>query len=236
VTRPVDVLDSLRLRFGTSIPREFSSRYGRWFRPGGQVTFGRMPEARLKARYTLPTTDAWRKVFTRELSPGPSIESDDPRISRRAVHLAGDEKDPTAVARSIVAWVHDSLRAETGAPTTAAGAVARMSGDAREFALLTAAMARAAGIPAHPVSGLLQHEGRFYIHSWTEIYLGRWIPVDAMLDQFPADASHLSFMSGSADPGPDLARILARLPVTVTGTVAATGNLPSPVSRHPSQR
>ena len=79
----------------------------------------------------------------------------------------------------------------------------------------------AAGIPAHPVSGLLQHEGRFYLHSWTEIYLGRWIPVDAMLNQVPADASHLAFIAGYADAGPDLARILSRLPITVTGSVRA---------------
>lgn len=220
-TKPVAVLDSLRVRFGASIPREFSSRYGRYYRPGGHVTYGRMAAARLTSRYSLPTTDAWRKVFTRELSPSPAIESDDPKIARRAARIAGDEKDPAAVARRIVAWVHDSLRAEAGAPTSAAGAVARLSGDAREFALVTAALSRAAGIPAHPVTGLLQHEERFYLHSWTEVYLGRWIPVDAMLNQFPADASHLSFTSGSADPGPDLARILTRLPVTVTGSVKA---------------
>jgi transglutaminase-like putative cysteine protease len=71
------------------------------------------------------------------------------------------------------------------------------------------------------VSGLLQHEGRFYLHAWTEIYLGRWIPVDAMLDQFPADASHLSFLSGAADADPDLSRILTRLPITVIGTTRA---------------
>lgn len=221
-TKPVVVLDSLRVRFGASIPREFSSRYGRYYRPGGQVTYGRMPEARLKARYSLPATEAWRKVFNRELSPGPTIESDDPRIARRALRLAGDERDPGVVAQRILTWVHDSLHAQAGAPsTTASGAVARRSGDAREFALVAAALARAAGIPAHPVSGLLQHEGRFYLHAWTEIYLGRWIPVDAMLNQFPADASHLAFIAGTADPGPDLARILARLPVTVTGTVQA---------------
>ena len=220
--RPDRVLDSLRVRFGASIPREFAVRYGRYYRPGGQVTFGRMPESRLKSRYMLPTTAAWRKVFVKELSPGPSIESDDPAIARRASRIAGDERDPTAVARRIVAWVHDSLRAEAAsAPTTASGALARRAGDAREFALLAAALSRAAGIPAHPVSGLLQHDGRFYIHSWTEVYLGRWVPVDAMLNQVPADASHLSFVSGAPDAGPDLARILSRLPVTVTGSVPA---------------
>jgi transglutaminase-like putative cysteine protease len=116
--------------------------------------------------------------------------------------------------------VHDSLRAEGGAaPLSAAAALARRSGDAREFALLTTALARAAGVPAHPVAGLLQHEGRFYMHAWTEVYVGRWVPVDAMLNQFPADASHLSFLTGSADPSPDLARVLTRLHLTVIGAV-----------------
>ena len=219
--KPDEVLDSLRVRFGASTPREFAVRYGRNYRPGGLVSFGRMSGTRLKSRYVLPASESWRKVFVKELSPSPSIESNDPDIARRAVRIAGDERDPTEVTRRIVAWVHDSLRAEASAPTTAAGALRRGGGDAREFALLATAMSRAAGIPAHPVSGLLQHNGRFYLHSWTEIYLGRWVPVDAMLDQVPADASHLPFSSGVADPGPDLARILTRLPVTVTGSVKA---------------
>jgi transglutaminase-like putative cysteine protease len=219
-SRPTEVFDSLRVRFGASIPRDFASRFGRYYRPGGQVTYGRVPEARLKSRYTLPTTDAWKKVFHRELSAGPAIESDDPALTRRALRIAGHERDPSIIARRIVSWVRDSIRAEAGAPATGAlAAVARGSGDAREFALVATALARAAGIPAHPVSGLLQHDGRFYLHSWTEVYLGRWIPVDAMLGQFPADAAHLSFVSGAAEPGPDLARILSRLPVSVVGTV-----------------
>jgi hypothetical protein len=222
--RPTVELDSLRVRFGASMPREFEARYGRYYRPGRLVTYGRIPENRLVARYTFPTTEAWRKVFVRELAPGPAIESDHPSIARRASQLSATERDPTVVARRIVQWVHDSVRAQAGlTTTTAAGAIGRLSGDAREFALVTSALARAAGIPAHPVTGLLQHGGRFYLHAWTEIYLGRWIPVDAMLGQFPADASHLSFLTGAADPGPDLARILGRLPVTVVGSVKSPG-------------
>ncbi len=219
-TRPTQMLDSLRVRLGASTPREFAARYGRNYRAGGQISYGRADENRLRSRYTLPATASWQKVFTRELSPGPSIESDDPSISRRAVRLAADERDPGVVARRIVEWVHDSLRAEAGAlPLGALGTIGRGAGDAREFALLTTALARAAGIPAHPVSGLLQHEGRFYLHAWTEVYLGRWVPVDAMLDQFPADASHIPFMTGAADPGSDLARVLGRLQLTVVGAV-----------------
>lgn len=220
--RPTTVLDSLRVRFGPTIPREFAARYGRAYRAGGQASFVRPSEARLRSRYKLPTTSTWQSVFTRELSPAPQVESDHPAISRRALRLAGDEKDPTVVAGRIVSWVHDSLRAEAGVgPTGALGALERRSGDAREFALLTTALLRAAGVPAQPVAGLLQHEGRFYMHTWAEVYVGRWIPADAMLGQFPADASHMPFLPGSVEPGPDLARILTRLPLTVVGAVRA---------------
>jgi hypothetical protein len=149
---------------------------------------------------------------------------------------AGRDTDPTAIARRIVRWVADSLRARVPAkPTTAAGALAARSGDAREYALLTTGLLRAAGIPAQPVTGLLQHNGRFYLHSWTEVYLGRWLAVDAMLDQFPADASHLWFLTGAADPGPDVARILTRLDIRVRRTVVRP-ELTSDVSHSPSPR
>lgn len=215
-TRPTGALDTLQVRLGASIPRAFAARYGRNYRPGGQVTYTRPPATLMQSRYTLPTTESWRKVFTKELAPGPFIESDVPAISRRAARLAAGERDPAVIARRIVDWVHDSLRAEPGPPLSSASeALERRLGDAREFALLSAALARAAGIPARPISGLLHHDGRFYLHAWTEVYLGRWVPVDAMLGQYPADASHLPFLSGAADPGPDLARVLSRLQLSV---------------------
>ena len=83
-TRPTAQVDSLRVRFGATIPREFASRYGRAYRAGGQMTFVRTPEARLRSRYKLPTTSKWQSVFARELSRAPMVESDDPAISRRA--------------------------------------------------------------------------------------------------------------------------------------------------------
>jgi len=219
VPMPTETFDTLRIRLGAATPREFAARYGRAYRPGSIIRYHRTPEARLQARYTLPTTEAWRKALARELSPAPFIESDDPAIARRAARIGGPDRDPSLIARRIVDWVHDSIRAEVLSETGAAGAIDRMSGDAREFALLTTAMVRAAGIPAHPISGLLHLGGRFYLHSWTEVYVGRWIPVDAMLGQYPADAAHIPFLTGSTEPGPDLARILSRLQLSVIGAV-----------------
>jgi transglutaminase-like putative cysteine protease len=198
-----------------------------------------LPDTRLRSRYRLPTTDAWRKAFRKELSPGPFIESDDPAISRRAERIVGGDRDPAIIARRVAEWVRDSLRAESGVPpASASAALARGSGDAREFALLTTALARAAGIPAHPVTGLLQVNGRFYLHAWTEVYAGHWIPVDPMLGQFPADASHLPFLTGAADPGPDLARVLSRLQLSVTSVIRAQpiGHPPSDIRPPPSAR
>lgn len=221
-TRPTGTLDTLQIRLGASIPRELGARFGWNYRPGGQVTSARPPARYMQPRYRMPTTERWRKAFAKDLAPGPYIESDVPAISRRASRLAAKERDPAVIARRLVDWVHDSLRAEPGtSPSSAADALERRSGDAREFALLTTALARAAGIPARPVTGLLHHRGQFYLHAWTEVYLGRWIPADAMLGQFPADASHLAFLSGVADPGPDLARLLGRLQVTAVKAIPA---------------
>lgn len=215
--RPAIALDSLVVRLGSAVPRDWTSRFGRQWRAGNGITFVRTSPDRLTARYQLPGPERWRLVFAKELMESPQAEHDDPAIARRAALLAAGSKDPAVVAGRIVAWVADSMRAQAGlAPASAAGAIARRAGDAREFALVTIAMARAAGIPATPVAGLLHHEGRFYLHAWAELYLGRWVPVDAMLGQFPADASHLAFVNGDVELGPDLARVLGRLQLTVT--------------------
>jgi hypothetical protein len=222
VAQPTELADTVQVKLGGSIPGEFTVRFGRGFRAGSRVTYVRTPESRLQARFTLPTSEKWQKVFTKELTPGTYIESDDPSITRRAARLAADDRDPTAIARRVVSWVHDSLRASAGGkPLSARQALETRVGDAREFALLTTALLRAAGIPAQPATGLLQLNGRFYLHAWTEVYLGRWVPVDAMLNQFPADASHIPFLSGAADPGPDIARILSRLEISVARVVPA---------------
>lgn len=216
VPRPSAVLDSLTIRLGAAVPRDWPGRYGRSWRAGNTLTFARTAPARLTPRYELPGSDRWRVVFARQLARSPWIEAENPAILRRASRLANGTRNPSVVAQRIVSWVADSLRARAGlAPASAATALERKSGDAREFALLTTALLRAAGIPADPVAGLLFAGGRFYLHAWTEVYLGRWVPVDAMLGQFPADAGHLPFENGAVDLGPDLARVLSRLPLTV---------------------
>ncbi|HXF94911.1 MAG TPA: transglutaminase-like domain-containing protein, partial [Gemmatimonadales bacterium] len=81
-------------------------------------------------------------------------------------------------------------------------------GDANEHAVLFVALARAAGLPARTVAGLLCLDGRFYYHAWVEVYLGGWVAGDPLLGQLPADAARLRLVTGG------LARQVELLPLT----------------------
>ena len=41
-------------------------------------------------------------------------------------------------------------------------------------------------------------EGFFY-HAWPEVYVGRWVSGDPTLNQFPADATHIRFVTGDLE-------------------------------------
>jgi transglutaminase-like putative cysteine protease len=68
-------------------------------------------------------------------------------------------------------------------------------GDCTEHADLFATLARAAGIPARVVSGLMYvgDDGRaFGGHAWNEVVLdGRWVPVDPTWNETEIDATHI---------------------------------------------
>lgn len=61
------------------------------------------------------------------------------------------------------------------------------------FTNLFISMCRAIGIPARSVGGIAYSEGNFEPHSYAEIYINQWIPVDPTFFQFPADALHIAF-------------------------------------------
>ena len=67
-------------------------------------------------------------------------------------------------------------------------------------AYLLAALARAMGLPARVVNGIVyspQHGGFLY-HSWNEVWLPEegWRPVDATFGQRLADATHVKLIEG----------------------------------------
>jgi transglutaminase-like putative cysteine protease len=83
-------------------------------------------------------------------------------------------------------------------------------GDCSEFAILTAALCRAAGIPAEIVMGMAyvkewrDFENCFGGHAWVQAYVGgKWVGLDAAFKSAGLggfDAGHIAQAVGNGDP------------------------------------
>jgi len=132
------------------------------------------------------------------------LETDDERVRRHAERAVGDEKDALACAKRIERYVREfvSDKSMDIGFATAAEVAQSAEGDCSEHAMLSAAMARAAGLPSRVVMGLVYvpglsspgvgPRGAFGYHMWSEVLVAkdRWYPVDAALGGF--DATHVA--------------------------------------------
>ena len=80
-------------------------------------------------------------------------------------------------------------------PMTALVVLHSKKGDCTEHTALFIAMARAVGLAARPVSGLMYGGdalGAFAGHAWVEVAIGgRWVAVDPTWNQTDVDATHI---------------------------------------------
>jgi hypothetical protein len=133
----------------------------------------------------------------------PFINCDDSRVQELARRAVGDEKEPWARARRVERWVKQSMRPDNTVALGPASDVARqLRGDCRQYALLTAALCRAAGIPARTAVGLLYVEkGRkpqMGFHMWTEVCIdGQWLGLDGTLGLGGVSAAHVKISDHS---------------------------------------
>jgi transglutaminase-like putative cysteine protease len=131
------------------------------------------------------------------------IDWDNPRVRALGRKAAGDETDPWRKARRIERWVKQTMRVDNTAPFVPASQIAANRwGDCRHFALLSAALCRAEGLPSRLAVGLLYVErgGRPHMgfHMWTEVYLdGSWMGLDATLGRGGVSAAHLKISDHS---------------------------------------
>ena len=124
----------------------------------------------------------------------------------------GDETDPARKATKLVEWVHREMTQAPSVTLPSARAVlASRRGDCNEHAVLLAALARAAGIPARVVAGVVYANDGFYYHAWDELWLGRWVSADAIFGQMPADATHIKILEGGPERHLELVEIVGQL-------------------------
>ena len=140
-----------------------------------------------------PVQPAERKRAT---EPDATVDSGHPAIQAKARELLRGIRGRRAQVERLVHWVYDSLdkKLATHIPT-ASQVLVQKTGDCTEHAWLFSALARAAGIPARPVYGLMylgDEMPGFGYHAWAEAEVdGRWLPVDPAWREVPVDATHL---------------------------------------------
>lgn len=143
-------------------------------------------------------------VDAQYLRPNALVTSDDPRVAALAMRVAGPPADPWGKAVAVQHWVFENLKKKNFETVFApASEVARdLEGDCTEHSVLTAAILRAAGVPARVVVGLLYVEPNqsFGFHMWNEVYVNRrWVAVDSAFDQSTVDAVHIKLVESSLD-------------------------------------
>jgi hypothetical protein len=152
----------------------------------------------LFARPGLPVMPAERRAA---LAVTATIDAGDPAVVEQARAITAGESDPARRVERLVEWTYRNLEKDLSTNlTTASQVLAHRQGDCTEHAILFVALARAAGIPAREVSGLVyMGDGiqRFGWHAWAEVDLGgRWVQVDPSWNETLANATHLTLGVG----------------------------------------
>jgi hypothetical protein len=109
-------------------------------------------------------------------------------------------------ARSIERWVNQNMKAVefSQAMATADNVARTLSGDCTEYAMLSAAMCRAVGVPSRTVLGLVyapdHRTGKPFLayHMWHEVFAeGQWLPLDSTLGQGGVGPGHIKITDHS---------------------------------------
>jgi transglutaminase-like putative cysteine protease len=125
-----------------------------------------------------------------------------PAIRDRAMSLIVGKTSVRDKLSALLSFTNQHLRKRLSTHLRTASEVLRARrGDCTEHSLLLIALARASGIPAREVSGLVYggaSSQQFSYHSWVEVEIdGAWQPVDPSWNELSANPTHLALGVGS---------------------------------------
>ncbi|MDP6438706.1 MAG: transglutaminase-like domain-containing protein [Candidatus Brocadiia bacterium] len=175
-----------------------------------------------KKSYSLPYKG---KEWAGLLRPTAWLESEDPLIVGMSKAAVGGEGDALEAAYRIEQYVRKVMTNKgLGVGFATALETARQkAGDCTEHAVLTTALARAAGIPSRLVVGMAYTEAfvggvrnSFLYHMWTEVYVGEWLPIDAAMGAH--DATHVALGRSNLDSPGAMLEISAIMPAFLGST------------------
>lgn len=117
--------------------------------------------------------------------PSAFVPSDDERIKTLARTIVGREQNPYEIARRLYEWlINEGGIDRQSSPASAVQALETHSADAWAASFLFCALARASGLSAIPVVGVLvDQQDQAFPHCWAEFWLEDfgWVPLDPLL-------------------------------------------------------
>lgn len=152
----------------------------------------------------------------RYLEPTPLVQSDHEQIKSQARKIVRPSDSHLQKTEKIVRWVYANIKkTPVLSVPNALEVLNNKMGDCNEHAVLTAALLRAAGVPAQIEAGLFYQNGRFYYHAWNLAYAGNWITVDSVFSQIPADVTHIRLTRGEGGVQLDLLGVMGKIKLEV---------------------
>lgn len=160
-----------------------------------------------------------------QLQPNVLLQSDHPAVVALAAELRRPGLPAFAQARVVQQWVATHLQFDAGLAVAPASEVVRdRRGSCVAYAVLTAALARALGIPARVILGYVYVDNIFGGHAWTEVRVGgRWLPIDAALyGAGTADAARIALVRHGGELGigsgtKELSQLSGNLSIRIEG-------------------
>ncbi|MBN2310832.1 MAG: DUF1318 domain-containing protein [Candidatus Hydrogenedentes bacterium] len=211
--------DSLKLRLHGPLTsahlyndeRQFLAAQGDAF-----VFVGTRPALDGVAPRRLPIEDEGVAEWTR---PTLFIQSEEPALVAKAREILGEEADAAAASAKLCTWVYENVRTTFSARlSNALEVLGSLEGDCTEHSVLFVGLARAAGLPAREVAGLIYVEGAkpgFYFHQWAKVWIGQWIDVDPTFNQPVADVTHIKLVEGDLFKQVQLLPIIGQIRIEV---------------------
>ncbi|MFC1655216.1 transglutaminase family protein [Myxococcota bacterium] len=163
--------------------------------PGQRVTGHPSPDAflleteQMGEPVSLPfPLDVKKPELKKYLASTSLTRLEDPQIRKTAKTVTAEAPDAWTAAKRLRQWVSEEIEGSMGMGfASASHTLQKQEGDCSEQSVLLTALARSVGIPARCIMGLVYQDGSFFRHMWTEVWVGRWQPLD------PAQATdHIS--------------------------------------------
>ena len=153
------------------------------------------------------------------IKPSTFVQSDNPKLVAKAKEVIAGETDAAKVSAKLCAWVYEKVHTEYSARlSNALEVLDNLKGDCTEHSILFIGLARAVGLPAREVAGMIYVDGPdagFYFHQWAKVWVGKWIDVDPTFNQPLADVTHIKLGEGDLFTQAKLIPVIGQIKVDV---------------------